>query len=78
RINEEIKNIRLFFRNVWLLLSFDPLDKPFFSFICGVFSLVICTQSKNAFYRLLIDLRGIIYIDKENMITIGTSCRTRD
>ena len=30
RINEEIKNIRLFFRNVWLLLSFDPLDKPIF------------------------------------------------
>jgi glycerophosphoryl diester phosphodiesterase len=76
RINEEIKNIRLFFRNVWLLLSFDPLDKPIFSFICGVFSLIICTQSKNAFYRLLIDLRGIRYIDKENMIAVGTSYDT--
>ena len=31
------KNVRLFLKNVWLLLSFDPFDKPFFSFLCGIF-----------------------------------------
>ncbi len=76
RIKEEIRNIGLFFRNVWLLLSFDPIDKTVFSFICGVLSLIIASQVKNGFYRLLIHLRGIKYIDKSNMIAIGSSYDT--
>ena len=76
RVKEQLRNIGLFFRNVWLLLSFDPVDKPLFSFICGVLSLIICTQVKNGFYRLLINLRGIKYIDKGNMVSVGASFDT--
>ena len=65
--------IKLFLKNVWLLLSFDSIVKPVFSFWCGLFSLIICNMAKGGLSRLLIMARGIKYIDKGNMIQVCTS-----
>ena len=72
-ITATVREIKLFLKNVWLLLSFDPFDKPAFSFLCGVFSLIICNLVKGGFSRLLIISRGIRYIDKGNMLAVCTS-----
>ena len=76
RITDIFGEIKLFLKNVWLLLSFDPVDKPVFSFLCGVFSLIICNLAKSGLSRLLIIARGIRYIDKGNMVSVCTSADT--
>ena len=76
RIAKTVSGIRLFLKNVWLLLSFDPFNKPAFSFLCGIFSLIICNAVKGGFCRLLIISRGIRYIDKGNMLSVCTSFDT--
>lgn len=73
RISDFIRKIGQFLKNVWLLLSFDPIIKPAFSILCGVFSLIICYFVKGAFYRLLVLLKGIKYIDKGNMLSVCAS-----
>ena len=76
RAAETAGRIKLFLKNVWLLLSFEPVDKPVFSFLCGIFSLIICDLTKNGFIRLLSICRGIRYIDKSNMLSVCTSADT--
>ena len=76
RLTDLGKNIKLFLKNVWLLLSFDPLVKPAFSLLCGIFSLIICNLLKGGLCRLLIISRGIRYIDKGNMLSVCTSFDT--
>ncbi len=73
RLKDAVREIKLFLKNEWLLFSFDPLDKPVFSFLCGIFSLIICNLMKGAYCRLLIFFRGIKYIDKGNMLSMCTS-----
>ena len=76
RIRGIPREIKLFLKNVWLLISFDPVDKPVFSLLCGIFSLIICNAAKAGFSRLLILARGIRYIDKGNMLSVCTSFDT--
>lgn len=76
RITEMTGKIKLFLKNVWLLLCFDPIDKTVFSFLCGVFSLIIYDLAKGGLSRLLIMSRGVRYIDKGNMIQVCTSYDT--
>ena len=75
-ITDIVREIKLFFKNVWLLFSHDPFIKPAFSFLCGVFSLIICNLVKGGFGRLLIISSGIKYIDKGNMLSVCTSLDT--
>ncbi len=70
------KNVRLFLKNEWLLLSFDLGDKPVFSVLCGIVSLIICNAAKGGFSRLLILSSGIRYIDKGNMLSVCASFDT--
>ena len=72
-MKNELSRIRLFFGNVWMILAVDPLRKVIFSFSCAVFSLFAAEVMRNAFSRVLIDLEGIRYIDKSNMIQVCTS-----
>ena len=76
RITDFVRGIKLFLKNVWLLLSFDPWNKPAFSFLCGIFSLIICNAVKGGFSRLFILSKGIRYIDKGNMVSAITSFDT--
>ena len=76
RITDIAREIKLFLKNVWLLLSFDPFDKPAFSFLCGIFSLILCNLVKGGFSRLFIISKGIKYIDKGNMLSVCTSFDT--
>ena len=76
RIDEIAGGIKLFLKNVWLLLLLNPVDKSVFSFLCGVFSLIVCRMTKGGLSRLLIMARGIKYIDKGNMIPVCTSYDT--
>ncbi len=76
RITDIAREIKLFLKNVWLLLSFDPFDKPAFSFLCGIFSLILCNLVKGGFSRLFIISKGIKYIDKSNMLSVCTSFDT--
>ncbi len=76
RLTDAFRQIKLFLKNVWLLLSFDPFIKPAFSFLCGIFSLIICNAAKGGFSRLLMLSRGIRYIDKGNMLSVCTSFDT--
>ncbi len=46
RITHIAGEIKLFLKNVWLLLSFDPVVKPFYSVLCGIFSLIICNLAR--------------------------------
>ena len=56
-----------------MLLAVDPLHKFIFSFSCAVFSLFAAEVMRNAFSRVLIDLVGIRYIDKSNVIEVCSS-----
>ena len=56
-----------------MILAVDPLCKFIFSFSCAVFSLFAAEVMRNAFSRVLIDLEGVRYIDKSNMIGVCTS-----
>lgn len=68
--------IKLFLKNVWLLISFEPVNKPFFSFLCGIFSLIIYSAASACLIRLHIISSGILYIDKSNMLSVCTSADT--
>ena len=68
-----LSGIKLFIRNVWMLLAADPLCKLIFSFSCAVFSLFTAEVMRIAFSRVLTDLEGVRYIDKSNMIKVCTS-----
>lgn len=72
-MKNELSRIRLFIGNVWMILAVDPLRKVIFSFSCAVFSLFAAEVMRNVFSRVLIDLEGIRYIDKSNMIKVCTS-----
>lgn len=72
-MKNELNRIRLFFRNVWMLLAVDPLHKVIFSFSCAVFSLFAADVIRNAFSRILVELEGVRYIDKSNMMRVCTS-----
>ena len=72
-IKNVFSRIRLFIKNVWMLLAVDPLHKVIFSFLCAVFSLFIAEVMRIAFSRVLINLKGIRYIDKSNMLEVCTS-----
>ncbi len=68
-----LSGIRLFIRNVWMILAVDPLSRFIFSFSCAVFSLSAAEMMRIAFSRVLIDLEGVRYIDKSNMTEVCTS-----
>ena len=68
-----LSGIRLFIRNVWMILAVDPLSKFIFSFSCAVFSLFTAEVMRIAFSRVLINLEGVRYIDKSNMLEVCTS-----
>ena len=72
-VKNELSRVRLFFRNVWMLLAVDPLHKFIFSFLCAVFSLFAAEVMRSAFSRVLIELEGVRYIDKSNMLKVCTS-----
>ncbi len=72
-MKNELSRIRLFIGNVWMILAVDPLHKVIFSFSCAVFSLFAAEVMRIAFSRVLIDLEGIRYIDKSNMLKVCTS-----
>ncbi len=76
RITDLLREIKLFLRNVWLLLSFDPFNNFAFSFLCGIFALIICSLVKSGLCRLFIISSGIKYIDKSNMFSVCTSFNT--
>ncbi len=73
RMNDIAREIKLFLKNVWLLLSFDPVNKPVFSFFCGVFSLIIYNLVRAGLSKLFIMVKGVRYIDKGNMVPVCTS-----
>lgn len=68
-----LNGIKLFIRNVWMILAVDPLSRFIFSFSCAVFSLTAAEVMRIAFSRVLIDLEGVRYIDKSNMLEVCTS-----
>ena len=72
-VKNELNQIKLFFRNVWMLLAVDPLHKIIFSFLCAIFSLFVAEVTRSAFCRMVINLEGIKYIDKSNMLKVCTS-----
>ena len=72
-MKDVLDRIGLFIRNVWMLLAVDPLSKVLFSFSCAVSSLFIAEVTSNAFFRVLIELVGIRYVDKSNMVAVCTS-----
>ena len=74
-MKDVLNRIRLFIGNVWMILAVDPLHKIIFSFWCAAFSLFAAEVMRNAFTRVLIDLGGIKYIDKSNMLQACTSKR---
>ena len=76
KLTDTAGEIKLFLKNVWLLLSFDPFNKPFFSLLCGIFSLIVYRTASDGFIRLLAFFRGIRYIDKGNMLSVCTSADT--
>ena len=53
KLTDTAGEIKLFLKNVWLLFSFDPFNKPFFSLLCGIFSLMIYRTASDGFIRLL-------------------------
>jgi glycerophosphoryl diester phosphodiesterase len=72
-MKDVLGRIKLFLENVWMLLAVDPLNKVIFSFSCALLSLFVAEVTKNAFFRVLIELVGIRYVDKSNMIAVCTS-----
>ena len=72
-IKNVLSGIRLFIKNVWMLLAVDPLNKVIFSFFCAIISLFAAEVMRNAFTQVLTDLKGIRYIDKANMLEVCTS-----
>ena len=69
-MKEVLSRIKLFIGNVWMILAVDPMRKFIFSFSCAIFSLFAAEVMRNAFSRVLIDLEGIRYVDKSNMIKV--------
>ena len=72
-MKNELSRIRLFIGNLWMIFIVDPFHKIIFSFSCAVFSLFAAEVMRNAFSRVLIDLEGISYIDKSNMVMVCAS-----
>ena len=72
-MKNELSRIRLFFKNVWMILAVDPLHKIIFSFSCAVFSLFVAEVTSKAFFRVMVRLEGIKYIDKSNMLEVCAS-----
>ena len=72
-IKSELSRIRLFIGNVWMILRVDPLHKIIFSFSCALFSLFSAEAMYYIFSRVLVNLEGIQYIDKSNVIQVCTS-----
>ena len=56
-----------------MILAVDPLHKIIFSFSCAVFSLFIAEVTSNAFFRVLVRMEGVKYIDKSNMLKVCAS-----
>ena len=63
-MKNEWNRIKLFFRNVWMILAVDLPHKVIFSFSCAVFSLFSAEAMYFVFSRVLVNLEGIQYIDK--------------
>ena len=74
-MKNELNRIKLFIRNVRLILAVDLPHKIIFSFSCAVLSLFAAEVMRKAFSRVLIDLEGVRYIDKSNMLQACTSKR---
>lgn len=72
-MKSELSRIKLFIGNVWMILRVDPLHKVIFSFSCAVFSLFAAGLMRSSFSRVLVDLEGVRYIDKTNMIAVCAS-----
>ena len=72
-MKNEWNRIKLFVRNLKLILAVDPLHKIIFSFSCALFSLFSAEAMYYAFSRVLVNLEGIKYIDKSNVIGVCTS-----
>lgn len=72
-MKNEWNRIKLFFRNVWMILAVDLPHKVIFSFSCAVFSLFSAEAMYYVFSRVLVNLEGIQYIDKSNVIQVCTS-----
>ena len=72
-MKNELNRIKLFIRNVRLILAVDPLHKVIFSFSCALFSLFAAEAMSYAFSRVLVNLEGIRYIDKSNVIEVCLS-----
>lgn len=71
-MKDALGRIRLFIRDVWRLLTVDPLTKIIFSFSCAVFSLFAAEVMRFAFSRVLIAAEGVRYVDKSNMLKVCT------
>ena len=72
-MKNELNRIKLFVGNVRLILGVDLLHKVIFSFSCALFSLFSAEAMYYAFSRVLVNLEGIKYIDKSNVIGVCTS-----
>ena len=72
-MKNELNRIKLFIRNVRLILAVDLPHKIIFSFSCALFSLFSAEAMYYAFSRVLVNLEGIKYIDKSNVIGVCTS-----
>ena len=72
-MKDALGNIKLFIRNLWMIIAVDPLHKIIFSISCAVFSLFVAEVTSNAFFRVLVNLEGIKYIDKSNMMEVCAS-----
>ena len=72
-MKNELNRVKLFIRNVRMLLAVDPLHKVIFSFSCALFSLFAAEAMGYAFSRVLVHLEGIKYIEKANVLQVCTS-----
>ena len=72
-MKNQLNRIKLFIDNVRLILAVNPLHKVIFSFSCAVFSLFSAEAMYYVFSRVLVNLEGIQYIDKTNVIQVCTS-----
>ena len=71
-MKNELNRIKLFIRNVRLILAVDLPHKIIFSFSCALFSLFSAEAMYYVFSRVLVNLEGIQYIDKSNVIQVCT------
>ena len=71
-MKDALSRIIQFFKDVWMILTVDPLTKIIFSFSCAVFSLFAAEVMRFAFSRVLIAAEGVRYVDKSNMLKVCT------